>query len=161
MGAHSSVPPKSPRAGFYGNITLQRILLMSEKVIYLAPNATSKIVSVWGSAPDPARGAYVSSTTFFSRPTMALSSQPPQLFSLVTSYRLHSAFQRRAYDYIIISTLCNSARNMLHNDACANAALLTYSAPPYTLTALRWNRGRVQRAYSGVPYSSTPLPNPS
>ena len=53
-------PPKSPIAGFNGNITLQRILLMSEKVIYLPPNSTSKIskiVSVWGSAPDPARGA--------------------------------------------------------------------------------------------------------
>ena len=64
----------------------------------------TKIVSVWGSAPDPARGAYVSSTTFFSRPTMALSPQPPQLFSLVTPCRLHSAFQRSAYDYIIISS---------------------------------------------------------
>ena len=38
-----SAPPKSPIAGFYGNITLQRILLMSEKVIYLALNATSKM----------------------------------------------------------------------------------------------------------------------
>ena len=65
---------------------------------------STKIVSVWGSAPDPARGAYVSSTTFFSRPTMALSLQPPRLFSLVTSCRLHIAFQRSAYNYINIST---------------------------------------------------------
>ena len=41
-GAYSA-PPKSPIAGFYGNITLQKILLMSEKVIYLAPNATTKM----------------------------------------------------------------------------------------------------------------------
>ena len=38
-----SAPPRSPIAGFYGNITLQRILLMSEKVIYSAPNATSEM----------------------------------------------------------------------------------------------------------------------
>ena len=101
--------PKSPITGFYGNITLQRILLMSEKVIYLhvPPNFTSKItkiVSVWGFSPDLARGAYVSSTTFFSEPTMALSRQPPRLFSLVTSCRPHSAFQRSTYDYSIISS---------------------------------------------------------
>ena len=131
---------------------------MSEKVIYSPPNSTSKItkiVSVWGSAPETARGAYVSSTTFFSGPAMALSRQPPRLFSLVTACRPHSAFQGSTYDYSIISSLCNSARNMLHTSACANAALLTYSAPPYTLAALRWNRGRVRRAFSGEPYSWT------
>ena len=40
----------------------------------------------------------ISSTTFFSRPTMALSRQPPRLLSPVTSCRPHSAFQRSAYD---------------------------------------------------------------
>ena len=102
-----NAPPKSPISGFYWNITLQRILLMSEKVIYLPPNSNSKItkiVSVWGSAPDPARGAYVSSTTFFSGLTMALSRQPPRLFSLVTSCRQHSALERSTYDYSIISS---------------------------------------------------------
>ena len=74
---------------------------MSEKVIYLhvPPNSTSKIikiVSVWGFTPDPAREAYVSSTTFFSGPTMALSRQPPRLFSLVANIMpsTYSAFQR-------------------------------------------------------------------
>ena len=64
----------------------------------------TKIVSVWGSAPDPARGVYVSSITVFSGPTMAISSQPPRLFSLVTSCRPHNAFQRSTYDYSIVSS---------------------------------------------------------
>ena len=127
---------------------------MSEKVIYLPPNSTSKIskiVIVWGSTPDPARGAYVSSTIFFSRPTTALSRQPPRLFSLVTSCRPHSAFQRSTYDYSIISSFVQ----FCPKHACCIPAhvqmlryLLTYSAPPYTQAALRWNGGRVQRAYS-------------
>ena len=62
--AHSA-PPKPTIAGFCGNRPLQRILVMSSKVIYIAPNITSffilkctKIIGVWGSAPDPAGGAY-------------------------------------------------------------------------------------------------------
>ena len=96
---------------------------------------------------------------------MAQSRQPPRLFSPVTSCRPHSAFQRSAYTIIaLFAFLCNSARNMIHTGACANAALLTYSlacclvtdsAPRsiYSLDASRWNRERYQRAYSGVPYS--------
>ena len=129
---------------------------MSDKVIYLPPNSIykiTKIVNVWVSAPDPARGAYVSRTTFFSGPTMALSSQPPRLFSLVTSCRPHSAFQRSTYDYSIISSFVQFCPKHATSHVQMLRYLLNYSAPPYTLAALRWNRGRVQRAYSGVPYS--------
>jgi hypothetical protein len=36
----------------------------------------------------------------------------------------------------------------------------TYSDPPYTIAASSWNIERVQRAYSGLPYSSKHSPNP-
>ena len=155
-----NAPPKSPIAGFHGNITLQRILLMSEKGIYLPPNSTSKItkiVSVWGSAPDPAKGAYVSSTTFFSGPTMALSRQPPRLFSLVTSCRPQSAFQRSTYDYSIISSFVQFCpKHATYRRMCKCCVTYLLIALLH-VAALRWNRGRIQRAYSGVPYTVEPL----
>ena len=77
---------------------------------------STKIVGVWG--------AYISSTTFFSKPTMALSSQPPRLFSLVSSCRPHNVSSAASTIITLSAVLCNSARNTLH--VCANTALLTY-----------------------------------
>ena len=93
----------------------------------------TKIVSVWGSAPDSAKGAYLSSTTLFSRPTLSLSCHhAPRLFSPVTSCRPYSAFQRSSYDYNIqFSAIL--PETCIHTGACANVALHTYSALPYSL----------------------------
>ena len=109
----------------------------------------TKIVSVWGSAPDPAKGANLSSTTLLSRPTLALSCHPPRLFSPVTSCRSHSEFQRSACDYniqfcAILPETCTYRRMC----KCCVTYSIQIQFNSDIFTRQRWRARRTQKTWS-------------